>query len=213
MTQHPIRLVVDDDLRRSRLTVFLRLLLAVPHLLWAIVVSLVLQLTVALAWFVALASGRVWPELHELNARLLRWHTHFTAYFLLVANPYPRFDGRAGYPIDVEIAPPECQRRLVTLLRLLLVLPALVFASALSAVLEVVALLAWFICVTLGRLPRGMRDLAAYCLHFNLQTLAYVMLLTPRYPSITFEPLSHLPPAGPYLEPSPAEPEGAATPS
>ena len=31
---HPIQLVVEDDLERNRLTVFFRLLLAVPHLIW-----------------------------------------------------------------------------------------------------------------------------------------------------------------------------------
>ncbi len=204
MAHHPIRLVVDDDLRRSRLTVFLRLLLALPHLLWSLVWSTAVSGTVVLAWFVALGAGRVWPELHDVNARFLRWYAHFTAYLLLVANPYPRFDGRPGYPIDVEIAPPERQLRLVTAFRLILALPALVFASALSTVLEVVALLAWFVCVVLGRLPRGMRDLSAYCLHFNVQTYAYLMLLTPRYPSITFEPVRHA------AQPPPPEPAGAA---
>ena len=31
---HAVRLVVDDDLKRSRLTVFFRPILAIPHLLW-----------------------------------------------------------------------------------------------------------------------------------------------------------------------------------
>ena len=31
MDAHPIRLVVTDDLKRSRLTVFFRLLLVIPH--------------------------------------------------------------------------------------------------------------------------------------------------------------------------------------
>ena len=31
---HPVRITVDDDLQRSRLTVFFRLLLAIPHLIW-----------------------------------------------------------------------------------------------------------------------------------------------------------------------------------
>ena len=34
ITQHPIGLIVTDDLRRSRLTVFFRLLLVIPHLIW-----------------------------------------------------------------------------------------------------------------------------------------------------------------------------------
>ena len=32
--QHPVRLVVRDDLRRTRLTVLFRLLLAIPHFFW-----------------------------------------------------------------------------------------------------------------------------------------------------------------------------------
>ena len=32
---HPIRVLVNDDLQRNRLTVFFRLILAIPGLLWA----------------------------------------------------------------------------------------------------------------------------------------------------------------------------------
>ena len=32
--QHPVRLVVSDDLQRNRLTVFFRLILAIPHFIW-----------------------------------------------------------------------------------------------------------------------------------------------------------------------------------
>ena len=31
---HPVRLVVEDDLERNRLTVFFRLILAIPHFIW-----------------------------------------------------------------------------------------------------------------------------------------------------------------------------------
>src|SRR5205085_8653969 len=31
---HPVRMLVEDDLHRSRLTVFFRLVLAIPHFLW-----------------------------------------------------------------------------------------------------------------------------------------------------------------------------------
>jgi len=34
METHPIRLDLEGDLRRSRLTVGFRLLLALPHLVW-----------------------------------------------------------------------------------------------------------------------------------------------------------------------------------
>ena len=34
MNPHPIRLILSDDLSRTRLTVFFRLILAIPHLIW-----------------------------------------------------------------------------------------------------------------------------------------------------------------------------------
>ena len=47
---HPVRLVVTDDLRRSRLTVFFRLPLALPHLLWLAVWTASTLVLIALQW-------------------------------------------------------------------------------------------------------------------------------------------------------------------
>jgi hypothetical protein len=33
-------------------------------------------------------------------------------------------------------------------------------------------------------MPKGMRDLGAYCIRFSTQTSAYVLLLTDAYPSL-----------------------------
>ena len=53
--QHPVRLLADDDLRRSRLTVFFRLLLVIPHVIvlavWAIFVYVAVFLAAAWAHF------------------------------------------------------------------------------------------------------------------------------------------------------------------
>ena len=38
---HPIRLVVTDDLQRNRLTSFFRLILAIPHIVWLALWSIV----------------------------------------------------------------------------------------------------------------------------------------------------------------------------
>ena len=39
MNGHPVQLAVTDDLQRSRLTVFFRLLLAIPHFIWLLLWS------------------------------------------------------------------------------------------------------------------------------------------------------------------------------
>ena len=45
-----------------------------------------------------------------------------------------------------------------------------------------IALLAWWYALVTGRMPDGMRDLAAACLRYSAQTYGYLMLLTDRYP-------------------------------
>jgi uncharacterized protein DUF4389/putative oligomerization/nucleic acid binding protein len=51
-------------------------------------------------------------------------------------------------------------------------------------VLFCVAVAGWFVCLALGRMPKGLRDLGAYCLRFNAQTSAYLLFLTDRYPAL-----------------------------
>ena len=56
---YPIRLVVTGDLRRSRLTVFFRYLLALPHLVWVSLYGIAAYVVLLVAWFAALFMGRV----------------------------------------------------------------------------------------------------------------------------------------------------------
>ena len=55
--QHPVRLHVTDDLRRTRLTAFFRLLLAVPLFLWAALVGIFVALAAIGNWFVTLIAS------------------------------------------------------------------------------------------------------------------------------------------------------------
>jgi len=55
--RHPIRLVVTDDLQRNRLTVFFRLILAIPHLIWVTVWGIVAALAATLAGLVLISRS------------------------------------------------------------------------------------------------------------------------------------------------------------
>jgi len=181
--QHPIRLVVTDDLRRSRLTVFFRLLLAIPHVIWVLLWGCVALIVSIVNWFATLFSGRSPDALHSFLASYLRYSTHVTAYMFLIADPFPSFSGKAGYPIDIEIAPPEVQNRWTVGFRIILAIPVLLVSNILRNLSQLLAFFSWFIALFLGRVPKGIRDFAAFALRFESQTYAYVFLLTPRYPN------------------------------
>jgi len=180
---HPIKLVVTDDLRRNRLTAFFRLLFALPHYIWIALWGIFAMLALILNWVATLISGRPPAALHNFLARFLCYSTHVTAYAFLIANPFPGFLGRPGYPVDLEVGPPEQQSRLTVFFRIFLALPALLVSQILRYLSQLLAVFSWFTAVILGRVPRGIRDFAAFALRFEQQTMGYVYLLTGRYPS------------------------------
>ena len=181
---HPIRLVVNDDLQRTRLTVFFRPILAIPLLLWAVLWAVIALLAYIVNWFATLFMGRSPDGLHNFLATFLRYTTHVRAYTLLVADPYPPFTGKEGtYPIDLEIDPPERQNRWTVFFRGILAIPALLLSNILSQINQLLAVFSWFIALVTGRVPEGLRNFAALALRIETQTYAYVLLLTSRYPS------------------------------
>jgi hypothetical protein len=204
---HPVGLALDDDGRRSRLTVLFRLLLAIPHIVWIVLWSVAAFFAVIANWFVVLVRGRSAGALHRFLAAYVRYYAHLDAFIFLVANPFPGFVGAPGYPVDIEIAEPERQSRWKTLFRLFLAIPAFFVTSALGAVLLVVGILGWFAALVTGRMPTGLRNLGAYIIRYQSQTNAYFFVLTDAYPHAS-PALRPLPEPAPDPDPEPQpEPE------
>ena len=185
---HPISLEVDDDLKRNRLTVFFRLILAIPHWIVLVVWSIAAYLVGIVAWIVTLFAGRMPDGLHNFQAGWLVYQNRVNAYTYLVADPFPPFGSGGEYPVDLDVAPPETQNRLTVFFRVILAIPALILANVLMTLLQVLAFVGWFAALFTGKLPEGLRDLSAFCLRYYDQTLGYMFLLTPRYPSLSGGP-------------------------
>src|SRR5437764_11193126 len=203
---HPVHLVVEDDYQRTRVTVFFRLLLAIPHFIWFSLWTIWVVITSIVNWVISIFTGRPPAWFHGVMCGYIRYQAHLTAYLALVADPYPGFMGEAGeYPVDVKLhEEPVAQRRWTIFLRLLLVLPALLVSSALAglsagnlsssrgktrkgtgggALLVVCAVLGWFASLVKGRMRKGLRDAGAYAIGYTAQASAYFLLVTDRYPN------------------------------
>ena len=123
--EDPIRLESSDDLRRNRLTVFFRLLLAIPHLIWLALWGIAALFAAIGNWFATLFTGTRPAGLHRFLASYTRYQLHVVAYLYLVGNPFPGFAGERGsYPIEIRIAERAPQNRWTVGFRLVLALPA-----------------------------------------------------------------------------------------
>jgi len=181
---HPIRLRVTDDLRRSRLTVGFRLLLALPHVVWLALWAIAAVIATLVGWFAALFTGRLPAGFHRFTSAYLRYSTQVTAFVVLTANPFPGFVPAADrpYPVELEIDGPARQNRWVVLFRFVLIVPAAILGSAYGAALAIVAVLGWFASLVTGRMPEQLRDLGVAVQRYSGQYYAYALLLTDRYP-------------------------------
>lgn len=206
--EQPVSLENQDDQRRSRLTVFFRLLLALPHFVWVALWGVAAVLAAIVNWFATLILGRSPSALHRFLVRYLRYVFHVAAFATLVANPFPGFVGEPGrYPVDLDVRAERRQHRLKTLFRLFLAVPAMLVASILHNILFIVAFLAWFAALVTGRMPSGFQHLGAAALRYNAQLWAYLFAITDRYPHAT-PTVTQPPPPEVEAEPEPAPAPG-----
>jgi Domain of unknown function (DUF4389) len=183
MPPHPVRVRAGEDRNRNRLTVFFRLVLAIPHLIWIMLWGIAAFFAAIAGWFAALATGRLPDALHRFLAAFVRYGAHVSSYLNILGGPFPGFLGEAGsYPVDPEIDDPQPQHRAKTAFRIILALPAWLVASTFGTVAFIAAVGAWFCALFTGRIPDGLHGLLAWAVRYETQFYSYLLLLTDRYP-------------------------------
>ena len=184
MDEGRIRVHDEGELRRRRLAVLFRALLALPHYVILFVWGLLAALVTFASWPIALLLGRVPRRLHRFVAAYLRYQGQVTAWLGLVSGRYPSVRRAREHPFRIEVPEPRRQQRLVTLFRVPLAVPALVLATVFAVILGSVAVASWLVAMLLGRTTAGLHELGTFCVRYQLETQAYLTLLTPRYPAL-----------------------------
>jgi hypothetical protein len=83
--------VVDPPFLRDRLSVGLRLILAIPHfiILWFLICAW--MITTIISWFAILLTGSYPEGLYDFGVGVLRWFVRVEAFMLLLVDEYPPF--------------------------------------------------------------------------------------------------------------------------
>jgi len=91
---YPVTFEVDYPERSNRWTVAFRLILAIPQLIVLLFVLLAWVVTVVIAWFAILFTGRYPEGLYSFGVGVQRWTLRVQAYLLLMRDEYPPFSLR-----------------------------------------------------------------------------------------------------------------------
>jgi hypothetical protein len=188
MSTYPVVYHQTPAVERSRLTVFFRFIMVIPHLIWSALYGFAAEIVIFLAWFAILFTGRYPPGMYEFVAGYLRFSTRLLAYMFLVTDEFPPFDGgeHPEYPVQVRIPPPPPSlSRLTTAFRFILLIPVIIIQYVFILWIEVVAIAIWFVAVFAGKTSPELVDAIRYPLAYMARSYAYTFLLTDVWP--TFE--------------------------
>ena len=169
---------------QSRLTVLVRLLMVIPHLvvLWALAIAA--YVIVIIGWFGALFTGRLPVFAADFLTGFVRWQTRVFGYAILLTDVYPPFTLEdVDYPIRVAVRPGRLNR-LAVLFRFFLLIPAWLVASVLGyGAFTLFQLVNWLIVLIRGRMPYSLHQALAATLRYQARVLGFAFMLTSAYPS------------------------------
>jgi nitrate reductase NapE component len=185
MSTYPVVYEQEPSEKRNRLTVFFRAICVIPHVVVAFFYGIAFFLTVLVAWFAIIITGR-WPAgLYEFAAGFMRFSARLYGYLYLITDVYPPFDTgeHPEYPVRLIIAPPkESYSRLKAFFRVILSIPIYIVQYVFSLWLFVVAIALWIVAVITGRTPTGLTEAMRMPMAFYLRANAYFYLITEDWP-------------------------------
>lgn len=181
---YPLTFIVDQPAKRSRLTTFFRLILAIPWLIVFYVLEIIATIVVILAWFVLLFTGR-WPQgMYDFTVGVLRFYARTIGYLVLLSDDFPPFGlGDDGYAIRLVADPPLDQySRLKVLFRIIYIIPAVILVYVLQIAAELTAIASWVVIVITGKQPDGLQNALRFCLSYIVRAYGLFFLVTETYP-------------------------------
>lgn len=94
----------------------------------------------------------------------------------------------SGYPLRFDVEYPERLSRLLILVKWLLAIPHLLILYVLSALVNIILLIAFFAILFTKRFPKGLFDLVVNVYRWQANVNSYVGLLRDEYPPFSWEP-------------------------
>ncbi|MBV9012330.1 MAG: DUF4389 domain-containing protein [Pseudonocardiales bacterium] len=192
--------------RQRRWTVLLRVLLVIPQYIAMAVLGIAGWVVMVIAWFGALALGRLPVWCAEFLGGCLRYATRVTSYLFLLVDTYPPFQwSPQHHPVSVQLAPGRLNRAAV-LFRFILYIPAAFMTAFLGVGWTILAVFFWLTVLILGRMPRPVFDATAAVLRYTMRAQAYLMMLTSAYPKWLFGDRALVAPDPDWQQPVPPRP-------
>lgn len=207
---YPVTFTFDGPEQLSRLSTFFRLVLIIPVILFLALLSggtgypgsttgeiaavgsgVFGGLVLAYLASAFVRGGRPVGWLGSVLVAIYRFQLRAYAYFLLLTDKYPAFEGD-WYAQFTAQRPERISRRQMLVWKFLTSIPHFFVIIVLFFAVAVCEVIGWFAILFTGRFPRGLRDFVVGWLRWQARVYAYLISLRDEFPPYS---LSHY--AGP----------------
>jgi len=185
---YPVHFEIPRPDRQSRLLIFVKVFLAIPHLLILYALNTVVSIVTFVAWF-AILFTKTYPDgLFKFAVGAQRWRYNVGAYLFLLRDEYPPFSLDAGsYPLAFDIAYPAELSRWMIFVKWLLVIPNVIVLFALLLCAFVTTTIAWFAILFTGTYPESLFKFAVGVMRWQARVNAYTNFMTDQYPPFSLD--------------------------
>lgn len=181
-----LELEIDYPERLSRWKIFVKWLFAIPHFIVLSFFNVLVSIFVWIAGFAILFTRRYPESLYKLVLTYMRWTANVNAYVMLQRDEYPPF-GEGPYPVRLDLPYPAQLSRWLIFIKWLLVIPNVIVYAFVGIALAIALLIAWFVILITGRMPRGLFDFITGVSRWGYRINAYTWLMTDKYPPFSLD--------------------------
>ena len=187
----PVALTGRLDEPLSRWLWLIKLLLIIPHIVVLALLGIAALIAGVVAFFAILFTGRYPRSLFDFNLGVMRWlwRVEFYSVMALGSDRYPPFSLAASpdYPANLEVEYPERLGRFLPLVKWLLAIPHFIILGFMRGnggfgLVGILVVVGGVVLLFTGRYPRPVFDFVMGMNRWNYRVMAYVLLMTDRYP-------------------------------
>jgi hypothetical protein len=172
--------------------VFLKMLLAVPHLIIVNALQSLGFVAAYIGYFVVAFTGAMPGGIYRFQEIWYGWSARTWGWIIGFTDTYPPFEIDPEYPVSVRMAKPESPSKGwavagIFFLKFVVLIPHFI---ALAFVLLASAIAVWvgyFSVLFTGELPKGIQDFAAGTMQWTLRVNAFFAGITDDYPKFSLQ--------------------------
>jgi hypothetical protein len=193
---YPVNLRGEMTIPPGRWVWLFKWLLAIPHYVVLLCLSIAFFFTWLISLFTILFTGKYPKGLFDFNVGVLRWwwRVNFYAYMALGTDKYPPFslDPDPNYPADLEVVYPEqLSNGLVLVKWWLLAIPHMIIVGIFQGgyggrggggLISILALISAVVLLFTGKYPEEIFKLVIGMNRWSYRVAGYVALMTDEYP-------------------------------